>query len=167
MKYLIIIMILCSWIYPKYSELSATEILKRDYLYKKYSWMSKKLYTLYRSRSIQFKVPLKLAVCVVQTESHGKKIVSRLNSNGTRDFGRFQVNQVHMPKTPYRLWYDYTNSKYGFMYLKMCLNKSKYLPDTIRMYNQGLNGIKKYYKNWKYVDKVIECYNQDIIKNRL
>jgi hypothetical protein len=30
--------------------------------------------------------------------------------------------------------------------------------EAVRKYNQGHNGIRKYYKNWKYVDHIQRSY---------
>ena len=122
---------------------------------------------MYKYRSIEYDIPIELALCLIDAESSGRKIISRKNRNGTRDYGRFQINSCHMPDNPRQLLNDTVNSKYGFSYLKKCLLKSSgNLKEAIRMYNQGLNGTRKYYKNWNYVEKVLMCYNSDIIRGR-
>lgn len=139
---------------------------ERNKYTEKYSWMGEKLYNLYKARSLEFGVSMRLATCLVQTESHGKIVVSKKNENGTRDYGRFQVNSVHKPVNTRELLWDRTNSRYGFSYLSKCIRKD-HLPDAIRLYNQGLNGKRKNYKNWKYVGKILGCYIQDIIKDKV
>lgn len=134
----------------------------------KHPWLNSDLQELYEKRSIEYNVPLELALCVVQAESDGKNVRSKKrNKNGTYDYGRFQINSVHMPNNPERLLIDEINSKYGFWYLSLCLKKSKnYLPDAIRFYNQGIHGKKRYYKRWEYVEEILKCYNHDIIKDK-
>ncbi len=164
MKYLLVTFLLYSFYTPLNISISK-QLQHRDKLLKKYSWLDKKLYYLYRARSLEYGAPIELGICVVQAESNGRTIISRKNKNGTRDYGKFQINSVHMPDNPRALLGDIINSRYGFWYLSLALNKTD-LPDAIRLYNQGLNGKRKYYKNWKYVRKILKCYSSDIIKNK-
>ena len=167
MKKILFIIFLCSLIYPEWLQVSQEQAIKRNYFLNEHSWLTERLYDLYVERSIQYEVPLKLALSVVEAESNGRKIISRMNRNGTRDYGRFQINSIHMPKNPKKLLNDYYNSEYGFWYLSKCLEKSKgNISETIRMYNQGINGNKKHYRNWRYVEKILICYNRGIINNK-
>ena len=155
MKYLILILVCI----PTISGSSELNLSKKEKILNRYSWMSKKLYNLYQKRSKQYNVPIKLAISVIKAESNGKVVKSRKNKNGTRDWGRFQINAVHMPNNPKKLLDDKINSKYGFWYLSLCLKKSKgYLKHAIRMYNQGLAGKEYKYKNWQYVNNVLKEY---------
>lgn len=146
-------------IYTQNLNLSKEEIIKKNHFQSEFKWLDNKLYNLYKFRSLEHNVSLKLALCVVHTESKGKRVVSKKNKNGTRDYGRGQINTCHMPKNPKRLLKDSINSKYVFMYLRKCLKKAKgNISETVRMYNQGLHGRKKYYKNWKYVERIKRLY---------
>lgn len=138
-----------------------------EYLYIKHPWLTEKLYVLYKNRSIEYKVPFELALCVVQKESDGiNKRSNKKNKNGTYDYGRFQINSVHMPNNPRLLLIDKINSQKGFWYLSLAIEKANYNTiDAIRLYNQGIHGKKKNYKNWEYVKEIFECYNQDTIRN--
>ena len=121
-------------------------------------WLTDSLYDLYFYRSKEFNVDIKLAISVIRAESQGRKVISKKNKNGTYDYGRFQVNSVHFSQSPESLLKDKLNSYYGFSYLSQCLKKSNSLSEAIRKYNQGLYGKEKYYKNWKYVEKILYCY---------
>lgn len=157
---LITILIVCSFVFPELNSSLPHYLILKNKLFKKHAWLNNKLYKLYQDRSRNYMVPIDLATSVVNAESNGRNVISRANNNGSRDYGRFQVNSIHLPSSPRKLLCDKINSKFGFMYLSLCLKKSKNnISETIRMYNQGLNGNKKYYKNWKYVEKVLICYN--------
>lgn len=126
---------------------------------KEFPWLTPKLFRLYTKRSIQYKVPLKLALSLIQYESGGRNVVSRKNRNGTRDWGRMQINSVHMPKNPQKLLNDWTNSKIGFWYLGRALKKSRgNMYTAVRLYNQGLAGKHWKYRNWGYVKRIIRKY---------
>lgn len=160
MKYLLYLILIYSLFNHEFLNSSQKQINNKRALFKKYSWLNYRLYNLYKYRSIQYKVPLDLAICIVDTESKGRNVISKKNKNGTRDYGRMQINSVHMPICPTKLLNDKINSRIGFWYLSKCYRKSRgYLPDCIRYYNQGLNGKKKKYRNWRYVRKVLICYN--------
>lgn len=160
MKHFLYIILLYSLFNPEYLNLSQKQIIEKEKLFKKYSWLNSRLYNLYKCRSIEYKVPLTLALSLINAESKGKNIISKKNKNGTRDYGRMQINSVHKLNNPRKLLNDKINSKYGFWYLSKCFNKSiGNIPYAIRMYNQGLNGKKKHYKNWKYIEKILICLN--------
>lgn len=161
MKHFLYIIILYSLFNPEYLNISEEELFKERSLFRKHSWLNYRLYNLYKYRSIQYKVPLRLAMCVIETESKGRNRRSiKQNRNGSYDWGRMQINEIHLKNNPKKLLNDKINSKYGFYYLSKCSKKSiGFIPDTIRYYNQGINGKIKNYKNWKYVRKVLMCLN--------
>lgn len=72
MKHFLCIIILCSLSTPEYLNISKKKLIEKQLLFKKYSWLNTKLYNLYKYRSIQYKVPLKLALCIIHIESQGK-----------------------------------------------------------------------------------------------
>ncbi len=161
MKYLLIILLLITIYSPNILGSAELNLSKKEKLMNRHPWLTNKLYKLYKQRSIEYNVPLKLAVKIVNVESNGRIVISRKNKNGTRDYGRFQINSIHMKNNPKSLLQDSINSKYGFWYLSLCLKKSKRdLIDTVRMYNQGSNGKAHKYKNWKYVVKVLKEYKR-------
>jgi hypothetical protein len=161
MKYLLIILLLITIYSPNILGSAELNLSEKEKLMNRYSWMTENLYKLYKKRSIKYNVPIKLAISVVNAESNGRIVISRKNKNGTRDYGRFQINSLHMKNNPKSLLQDSINSKYGFWYLFLCLKKAKGdLIDTVRMYNQGSNGKAHKYKNWEYVIKVLKEYKR-------
>ena len=150
-------------VYPKWSEVSEKvqehQTTRKEYLQTEYPWLSNDLYKLYNSRSEEYNVHLTLALAFIKHESNGKIVRSRKNRNGTRDYGRFQVNTRHKEDNPRELLKDELNSYYGFYYISRCLKHSNYnLPEAIRKYNQGINGTRSRYKNWKYVERILTTY---------
>ena len=156
---IIMFFILHSFYSVEWLSTTPSRLFKKNVLMESHSWLDDKLYNLYKSQSEKYKVPIEIAISVVQVESHGKNVVSRKNSNGTRDYGFFQINSVHKPDNPRKLLDHLENSKFGFWYLSQCLKKSHgHLPEAIRMYNGGLNNNRKYYKNWAYEQKILKNY---------
>jgi hypothetical protein len=154
-----ILFFIFSFLDEKNIKFDKKELEKKIYLIKKYKWLNNNLYNIYYFRSMQFNVDIELALSIIYAESNGKKVVSRMNKNLTRDYGRMQINSIHLTENPYRLLDDKINSFYGFSYLSQCCKKSKNLKDIIRMYNQGIYGNKRNYNNWRYVEKILYCYN--------
>jgi Transglycosylase SLT domain len=125
-------------------------------LRKKYKWLKPGLYNLYKKRAAEYRIPLNLALAVIHAESRGKNVISKKNKNGSRDWGRMQVNSIHMKRNPRLLLNDKINSRVGFWYLSAAYKKSGYnLKETVRLYNQGLAGKRSNYKNWKYVTSIL------------
>ena len=123
----------------------------------RYSWLNKRLYNHIRISSAEFRVPAELICAVIQHESRGRNIRSRMNHDGTRDYGYMQVNSVHGRASDL---YNYKyNIKFGTWYLSKCLKKSRgNIRNACRYYNAGINSSKRKYKNWKYIDRIYADY---------
>ena len=148
--------------FPENLELSSRELYVKRERQSNYKWLTDELYTLYYSRSRQYSVSMDLALAVIQGESGGKNIRShKRNRNKTHDYGRMQINSIHSKDNPELLLNDIYNSKYGFYYLSKCIIKSKgNNQEAVRFYNQGINGKRYKYNNWKYVNKILKYYNK-------
>lgn len=131
----------------------------------KFPWLKGKkwLFSLYVKRSRQYGVPLKLALSLITYESGGRNVISRKNRNGTRDYGRMQINSVHMPRNPRALLNDWVNSQKGFWYLGAAMKKAHgNIYTAVRLYNQGLAGKHWKYRNWGYVNNIVKKYRSVI-----
>lgn len=127
-----------------------------------YDWMNEKLYNIIKKYSTKYDIDYRLVCAVIDTESKGRNITSRKeNNDGTRDHGIMQINEKNIGyyfKTIDDFYNIDKNIKFGCKYLSDAYEKSGYYKSTIRLYNQGLNGKKHRYNNWKYVTKVIRKY---------
>ncbi len=140
-------------------EQSKEDVIIKNKLMIENKWLTDNLYDLYYYRSKEYNVNINLAIAIIRAESNGRNVVSRRNKNGTRDYGRMQINGIHFPKNPRKLLNDKINSKYGFWYISYCLRESDgNIKKAIRLYNQGVHGKAKYYTNWKYVYKILDYY---------
>lgn len=134
-------------------------ILKRTF-----TWLTPKLYKKVIEVSANKNVDPLLVFSIINAESKGKNVISKSNSNGTRDYGIMQVNSVHVDSNPKQLLDIALNLEKGIDYIKYCTKKSRkrYGIETVfiiaRLYNQGANGNMEYYKNWSYVEKVCLYY---------
>jgi soluble lytic murein transglycosylase-like protein len=129
-------------------------------LFEKYKWLSYDLYLDIVTICKKYNVNTIIICAIINAESRGRNIISKKNKNGTKDYGIMQINSIHLSNNPRQLLNRKLNIEYGIKYLIKCYNRSnKNLKTTIRFYNQGYNGKKHKYKNWKYVNKI---YN-DII----
>lgn len=125
---------------------------------KHYKWLTPHLYKLYSMRARQYRVPLRLALALIHVESRGKNVISR-----THDYGRMQVNKIHMRHNPKQLLNDKINSRIGFWYLSAALKKSNWNKrEAVRLYNQGLAGKRWKYRNWNYVAQILNAYQNNI-----
>jgi soluble lytic murein transglycosylase-like protein len=133
----------------------------------KYDWIDKKLYS-----KIEYYAEKKnlhpLFICaIIQRESNGKQYATSF----LKARGRMQVRDMHLPKKirhlTHLLYNDDVNFNLGCAYLKICANKAKgNIDETCRMYNQGSNGNKTKYKNWKYVQDIKkDFYHSICLKN--
>lgn len=124
-----------------------------------YQWLTKSIYIYVRDESKKYDISISLIFAIIDVESQGRNIISKKNKNGSKDYGLMQVNSVH-EKYPRKLLNIKYNIKKGISYLNDCFNMSQkryghvHITTIIRLYNQGFNGKVKYYKNWKYVDKI-------------
>jgi len=128
-----------------------------------YTWINSINYKIIRKNAIKHDVPIELVCAVIQAESNGRNIRSSKNSNGTRDHGYMQINEIHLQSKYFNHINDFydinKNIEFGCIYLKKCLTKATVndiisYTDAIRMYNQGLSGERHKYKNYNYVLKV-------------
>ena len=158
------ILVFASSFFPENLEMSKRELQIKKVHMTNFKWLTDELYILYDYRSKQYGVDIGLALSLIRAESNGRNIRSyRQNKNGTHDWGRFQINEVHVDyKNPHRLLIDITNSDYGFRELSLAFKKANgNLKETIRMYNQGRNGNRKNYTGWAYVNRVVSHYRRN------
>ena len=100
-------------------------------------------------------IDYKLVLCIIWRESNFKNVKSKKNKNGTHDLGIMQVNNCHrVLAEPMDI---VSNIRFGCRYLFYCF-RSGTIADAVRRYNQGLNGKRKDYKNWRYVAEVLNKY---------
>ena len=132
-----------------------------------YSWLDSNRYRLIYKYSKVHDVSPKLVCAVINVESSGKNVISRKNSNGTRDYGIMQINDTHLESSFFESKNDLLdvekNIAFGCRYLGLCSVKATKnnvvsYTDVIRLYNQGINGNREYYKNYNYVLKVYNNY---------
>ena len=132
----------------------------------KYSWLKEHFFIYLSNKCLQKNVDIHLALAIIDTESDGRNIVSRKNRNGTRDYGYFQVNSVHMSDTPLKLLNYITNIDYGVSYLSQCLKKAKGQKILACVYyNGGMNcNVKRYLtrKTGNYPLKVYSTYIKNL-----
>lgn len=129
---------------------SCYKIVKRNYKKVNYD-LFKNIYY----RSISKKLNPLLICSLINAESNwNKNAVSCVNARGL-----MQVMEFHYKGNPKDLHRIDLNFQKGFNILKFCKVKSKNdLFETLRRYNQGPNGNRKKYKNWKYVIKIMLHY---------
>ena len=128
-----------------------------------FKWVKKKFYYYLDYKCMKKKIDPIFALAIAQTESGGKNVISRKNRNGSRDYGRFQVNSVHMPKRPRKLLNYKINIDKAMYYLGLALKKAKGdLGLACIYYNAGLNcNVGKYRRSkklMKYPKKILRIY---------
>ncbi len=150
---------------PDYSFLTKNDLKEFYTLKSEYNWLNIDLYETLLRETKKNNIPIGLSCSLIQSESGGRNVISRENTNGTRDYGYCQVNSVHSPNDPEKLLNSMYNIKLSCNYLGRAFEKAKKLYDTddwykesIRMYNQGLYGKRYAYNNWNYVNKTVNRY---------
>ena len=129
-----------------------------------YNWLNTDLYLISQNAAHKNNIPVDLIFAVINSESGGQNIRSRIaNSDGTFDHGIAQINEVHLGSHEFETINDFYNLEkninFAAFYLRRAMEKSleqdKVIDyrTVIRLYNQGLNGQKKFYphKQWEYV----------------
>ncbi len=147
-----------SFIFPQLTFFTNEEYDRYKYLSTKIEWLTPDYYLIVKNTTKKYDVEMDLALSLVEIESNGKNVVSRLNKNGTRDYGRFQVNSVHEKDNPKKLLNDGYNTNVAINYLSKCIDKASgnYFY-AIRFYNAGLN-CSKNVNNVEYIIKVLNFY---------
>jgi hypothetical protein len=147
----------------------------RDY----YKWMNPKLYLHIVKNSVKYNVSEELISAVIKHESNGKNIRHKKNRDGTYDYGVAGINEVNLRDGIYKgkghkilLTYKY-NIEICAYKLNKALKKARYvkiskkdkvkeyqgiIKEACRMYNQGLNGRRYRYNNWKYTERIYADY---------
>ena len=152
---------------------------KYDKLSYYYSWMNPTLYYHIKQNCKKYNVPEELICAIVQNESGGRNIRHKRNKNGTYDYGMAGINEQHVkegvlkgksPKILLKYKYNFMISAYQ---LSKALEKAKHvkiskkdkvqkyqgiIKEACRMYNQGRNGKRDRYKNWKYTERIYADY---------
>jgi hypothetical protein len=147
---------------PSYSFISKKDIRTYKRLKLQYEWINIDLYhiILYESKIAKFDP--RLIVAIIDVESSGQNIISKRNSNGSRDYGVMQINSAHIKKGEERLYLNYNiNIAKGISYFKECMKQSNYfIHESIRMYNAGINSKKS--NNKKYVQRIFHNYHRSL-----
>ncbi len=131
----------------------------------KFKWVERDFYYYLDYRCNKKKIDILFALSLAQAESDGRNVRSRKkNKNGTYDWSRFQINELHMPKNPRRLLNDRIQINLATWYLGMALKKAKGdLELACIYYNGGLNCNVSAYRNSKelmeYPKKILKIYN--------
>ena len=148
-----------------------------DYLdlKKKYIWLNKEIYhiinvnhELYENK--KYNLSKEFICAVIQIESGNAcknklscmlKVKSKANA-----IGLMQVLYIHRSKNPEILEDPVVNINVGCGYLYACMLQAKgNKMEACRLYNAGLNNKRDRYRNWIYVAKILNSYN-DFIINR-
>ena len=109
--YIVLFFVSLNMFNPNYLIFSKKDVCKKQYYIQKFSWLNDSLYDMYFYKGKKYNVSLQLALSIAQTESRGKKVISQKNKNGTRDYGRFQVNAIHCLGEPKKLLKDHAKFK--------------------------------------------------------
>lgn len=123
----------------EYSRLKAT-----------YQWMSRDLYHRICIASSNHCVTVSRLCAVIQAESGGYQYAK----SKAGALGIMQVMPLHMPENPDRLYDLDINLDKGAEYLAYCQTKTEDRREVFRMYNQGTNGKRSRYRNWRYVHTI-------------
>ena len=124
----------------------------------KYEWVDSQNFLPIYNNSILNDLDYRYVCALITAESNGKNVISRKNRNGTRDVGLMQVNCFTDEEI---LKYKDLNAgiKEGTVRLKKAVEKSAgNLAEATRLYNQGINGKKEFYRNTAYVKRVMLYY---------
>ena len=126
-----------------------------------FTWVKKDFYFHLQNTCKKYNIDPLFALSIAQAESGGRNVVSKRNKNGTRDFGIFQINSVHLPKTPYQLLDYKINTNKAMSILRECLKKAKGDKRlACAYYNAGTNcNVKKYFQQRSaYPNKILKKY---------
>ena len=123
----------------EYSRLAAT-----------YQWMYRSLYHRICIASSNHCVTVSRICAVIQAESGGYQYAK----SKAGALGLMQVMPLHMPENPDRLYDLDINLDKGAEYLAYCQTKTEDRREVFRMYNQGTNGKRDRYRNWRYVHTI-------------
>ena len=123
----------------EYSRLKAT-----------YQWMYRDLYHRICIASSNHCVTVSRLCAVIQAESGGYQYAK----SKAGALGLMQVMPLHMPDNPDRLYDLDINLDKGAEYLAYCQTKTEDRREVFRMYNQGTNGKRNRYRNWRYVHTI-------------
>ena len=162
MKLIFLFLILHVCFYNQYIELTwQQDRIQFVKMKQKYEWLNKDLFTTVLRESRRNDLRTHLMMSLIQVESGGKNVISRMNKNLTRDYGIMQINSSNLNKNEdvRILMNPQINIAKGCAYFRFCLdiaNQDKSI--AIRFYNSGPNGKKHLYRNWAYVDRVFGNY---------
>lgn len=157
---LVILFIALNFTSPTITFIKESDLYKFHKLKLQYSWLTPDLFYIIEYESNKMLLDSKLIYAVIARESNGKNVISRMNKNKTHDYGYMQINSCHVEKgKEFELLNPHINIIKGVSYLRFCMLLSNGdIREAIRKYNQGHNGLKKNYKNWKYVDTIQQSY---------
>lgn len=156
-----IMFLILSLISPAFAFLDKTEINTYTKLSRQYNWLNRDLFYIINYEGLNNGIDAAFICAIIDAETEGKNVVSKKNRDGSRDYGIMQFNSKNIKKgDEWKFLIPMHNIKYGVAELRECISASSgKIDDTIRFYNQGKNGKKEKYKNWKYVQKVFNNYD--------
>ena len=123
-----------------------------------YEWLTPELYGTIKESSEKYGHDQALICALIHVESRGRNIVSRVNRNGTRDYGLCQINSVHRPHDPGAFLDPAVNIEMGCKFLRYCRDRGGNIYEAVRMYNAGPNS--KVTHNHIYVVRVLDNYRE-------
>ena len=115
-----------------------------------YQWMDRDLYHRICIASSNHNVTVSRICAVIHAESGGY----RYAKSKAGALGLMQVMPLHLPEDPDKLYDIDINLDKGTEYLAYCQTKTEDRHEVFRMYNQGTNGKRDRYRNWRYVHTI-------------
>lgn len=130
------------------------KILKQEF-----PWLNNEIYEILVRYGIYNRIDPVLMMCIIQYESgnacnNNYEKMLRVHSRSNA-IGICQIMWFHSKDNPKKLYDPEFNVKIGYWYYKQCMLKAKkqgwknWIVEANRMYNQGLNGERWRYRNWK------------------
>lgn len=149
--------------FPTFLHLSNKDVMYYKVLQQRYPWLDMPLYCLIVERAMICKLDPIFVCSLIQYESGGK--ITALSKSKAR--GLLQVKACHLKGTKLTvrdLYKPFTNLRLGCNYFIFCRQRARRdMVEALRMYNQGHFADRDEYKNWKYVENILNAYN--FVKN--
>lgn len=111
--------------------------------------------------SLKYDVPVHISFSIAWVESRfTATAISRVNRNGSRDWGLFQLNDSYRNWTRNQYFNIELNSQEGISYYKWCFDQLDDIILALKAYNAGitrvLNGSDIPISTYRYVDEILE-----------
>ena len=107
--------------------------------------------------AIDHDIPIHIAFSLAWNESRYKiTAIGPKNSNGTRDWGLFQLNDGYRESWTEEDFFNIDkNVSTGIEYLAYCIKETGNIEEGIGAYNKGVTGIKKYGLPEEYISNIL------------